>query len=131
MDVEIKPASDGRREIAVVWPDALGADVNDADVFCVESTVLLNSANQCWLHGPLVRGRLSQNDLQRAPGRLTGVLDPQAVLAEHEAFAHRIESELGITYRTIPTYIDVRRCWVLVKLYDREGYPVAVGAAPL
>jgi tetratricopeptide (TPR) repeat protein len=129
--VEIEPAPEEKREIAVVWPDALEADVNRADVFCVESAVLLNSANQCWLHGPVVRGQLSQNDLQRTPGRLAGILDPQAVLAEQEAFAHRIESELGITYRTIPTYIDVRRCSVLVKLYDRDGNVLAVGTAPL
>ncbi len=131
VDVEVHAAPDGKREVTVVWPDALEAKVDHADVFCVESAILLNSANQCWLHGQVVRGRLPQEQLHRTPGRLTGVLDVQILRADHEDFAHRIESERGITYRTIPTYIDVLRCSVVVKLYDRDGGVLALGTAPL
>jgi len=131
VDVEVKSGADARREVIIRWPESLETAVSRADVYCVESAVLLNFANQCWLHGPVVRGQISQKDLHRTAGRLTGTLDPKVLRDECEGYARQVESELGITYRTIPTYIDSRLCSIVVKLYNRAGDVVAVGTKAL
>lgn len=129
LDIQTDP--NGRYRIATSWPQSLQAQVDHADAYWVEPTVLLNSANQCWLHGCVVRGGTDPNALQRDTGRLSVTLDPQAIRTSHEAFAHSIEAEQGITYRTIPSYIDIGRSRIVVKLYDKTGNLVAVGTADL
>jgi len=131
VDVEVRAIADGRREVTVLWSEGLDSEIDRVDLYCVESAVLLNSANHCWLHGQVTRGQMARQDLHRTPGRATAVLDPQVLRDSYEAYAHQVESELQITYRTIPTYIDIRRCSVVVKLSNRVGDLVAVGVEPL
>lgn len=129
--LEIQGDADGTYTAAASAPAGLEADPDRTVCYWVEQAVLLNSANQCWVHGQVVRGRIPLQDMPQTPGRLVGTVDPKALRAEHEAYARGVESERRITFRTIPTYVDVRRCSVVVKLYDRTGRLVAAGTSPL
>ena len=130
IDVGVQTDNKGHYQITTSWPSDLQG-VDHADVYWVESKVLLNSANQCWLHGPVVRGACPNADQQLTDGKLTCVLDPVAVKAAHEAYAHQTETEQSISYRSIPSYIEVNASSILVKLYNRDGALIAFGTQTL
>jgi len=129
--LEVLTDADGACTVVASRPEGEEVDPDRAICYAVESTVLLHSANQCWLHGQVVRGRIALRDTHDAQGRLVGTLDPRVLQTEYRDYARRFESERSLTFRTIPDPIDLRACSVVVKLYNRAGHLVAVGTRPL
>ena len=131
LNINVETGPDGRRTIVATWPENLQDRVDHGDIYWVESAVMLNSANACWLQGSVVRGHGDANAMQWSPGRLDATLDIAGVRTSHKTFAQQVETEYGITYRSIPSYVDVRQSHAVVKLYDKAGNLVAAGTAAL